>query len=169
MNGGNEYTTLSRYPDYEINRKGVVKRKGSLTRRKTYLVNGHEKVILKGKTEYISRLLAETFIENPNGYSDVRHLDGDRSNNDISNLEWCSHQRTQKDSYGLGINAPGGNEPPRPIVVLETGIVYPSVRACAKDNHISASGIRKCLKGEYKSYKGLHFKDWREWLYPPQE
>ena len=157
--GETEYVSLARYPDYEISKKGTIRRIGSDYQRRTYFLKGHEKIIIQGKTEYVSRLLAETFIDNPNGYSDVRHIDGNKFNNDISNLEWCTHQQTQKDSYGMGINAPGGDKPPRPIMVVETGIVYPSVRACAKDNNIAASGIRKCLSGEYESYKGLHFID----------
>ena len=42
------------------------------------------------KTYYVHRLVAETFIPNPNGYSEVNHKDEDKSNNNIDNLEWCT-------------------------------------------------------------------------------
>lgn len=42
------------------------------------------------KTYYVHRLVAETFIPNPNGYSEVNHKDENKSNNNIDNLEWCT-------------------------------------------------------------------------------
>tara|TARA_R110000787_G_scaffold64770_2_gene146080 strand:+ start:2869 stop:3399 length:531 start_codon:yes stop_codon:yes gene_type:complete len=47
----------------------------------------------KHKKFYIHRLVAEHFIPNPDNLSDVHHKDSDPSNNDISNLEWLSHQQ----------------------------------------------------------------------------
>jgi hypothetical protein len=32
------------------------------------------------------------FISNPNGYNEVNHIDGNKSNNNINNLEWCNHK-----------------------------------------------------------------------------
>lgn len=42
------------------------------------------------KTEYVHRLIARTFIPNPLGKQQVNHIDGNKQNNDISNLEWCT-------------------------------------------------------------------------------
>lgn len=44
----------------------------------------------KVKNYYIHRIVAEAFIPNPEGLPCVNHLDYNRSNNDISNLEWCT-------------------------------------------------------------------------------
>lgn len=41
---------------------------------------------------YVHRIIAETFIANPDNYSDVNHKDCNPANNAVENLEWMSHQ-----------------------------------------------------------------------------
>lgn len=152
-----EYKTIKRYPDYEINIKGDIRKKGTTLIRKTYPVNGHPKIIINGKTEYVSRLVAETYIPNPDNKTDVNHIDRNTQNNDISNLEWATHGEIQKESY-KGFNAPGGREYSKKIMIIETGEEFPSIRSCAKAVHGTPSGIRQCLKTGLHSYKGFHYK-----------
>ena len=155
--GGDLFKTIKRYPDYEINLRGDVRKKGTTIIRKTYPVNGHPKIILNGKTEYISRLVAETYIPNPDNKSDVNHIDRDTENNDVSNLEWATHGEIQKESY-KGFSAPGGREYSKKIMIVETGEEFPSIRACAKAVNGTPSGIRQCLNKKLGSYRGYHYK-----------
>ena len=151
------FKTIPRYPDYEISETGQVRRKGSTLIRRTYPLNGHPKIILSGKTEYISRLVAETYISNPDEKPDVNHIDRDRNNNHISNLEWATHGEIQKESY-RGSLAPGGRQKPKRIMIVETGEEFPSIRACARAVNGVPSGIRRCLDGFTETYKGYHYK-----------
>ena len=62
---------------------------------KPLLVNGYHKVTLykdwKWTQTSIHRILAHAFIENPNDYKIINHKDWNRSNNNINNIEWCTH------------------------------------------------------------------------------
>lgn len=46
----------------------------------------------KEKKFLVHRLVAETFLSNPNNYLEVNHIDENKQNNSISNLEWCSRK-----------------------------------------------------------------------------
>ena len=48
------------------------------------------------KRYYLHRLIAETFIDNLENKSEVNHIDGNKSNNIIKNLEWVTHQENCK-------------------------------------------------------------------------
>lgn len=56
----------------------------------------------KKTSKAIHRLLAEAFIPNPEGLSDVDHINGDKRDNSLSNLRWCSHGKNIKHSYDSG-------------------------------------------------------------------
>ena len=52
--------------------------------------------------QYVHRLVAKTFLPNPNGYEYVNHKDADRTNNAVSNLEWCTAKYNIAYSRSLG-------------------------------------------------------------------
>lgn len=56
-----------------------------------------------GKTFKIHRLVAEHFIDNPNNYKQVNHIDGNKENNRFDNLEWCTCEQNMKHSYKIGL------------------------------------------------------------------
>lgn len=98
-----EWRTIEEFYRYEITESGLVRNKetGKLLKVQTvkagycmyYLRNGCD---LKNHGRLVHRLVAQTFLFNPNQLPEVNHKDFDKSNNHISNLEWCSkEQNTQ--------------------------------------------------------------------------
>jgi len=51
----------------------------------------------------IHRLVALAFIPNPNNYKEINHIDGDKSNNSISNLEWCTRSENIRHAFDTGL------------------------------------------------------------------
>lgn len=52
--------------------------------------NGYLCIVVNGHNVRVHRLVAMAFLDNPNNYSEVDHLDGDRKNNNVNNLEWVT-------------------------------------------------------------------------------
>ena len=82
---------------YQVSDHGRVRsiKKGILVLKGEYQHNGYKRVCLwKDGRQYrklIHRLVAIAFLQNPNDYSDVNHLDEDKKNNHVTNLQWCTH------------------------------------------------------------------------------
>lgn len=60
---------------------------------------------VEGKTRYdsVHRLVAETFIPNPKKLPEVNHLDGNKLNNNVENLEWVTKGQNQIHAYKTGL------------------------------------------------------------------
>ncbi len=61
------------------------------------------------RTFLVHRLVASAFVPNPNGLSEVNHIDGDKLNNSADNLEWVTHSQNMRHSIGAGLYDPVGN------------------------------------------------------------
>ena len=56
-------------------------------------MNEYKQATILSKTYYVHRLVAETFISNPDSLPQVDHIDGNKSNNKVSNLRWCTQKQ----------------------------------------------------------------------------
>ena len=66
---------------------------------------------LGGKSINVHRLVAKAFIDNPNGYVEINHIDEDKTNNCVSNLEWCT--RKYNNNYGSKLSSTKGVNNPQ--------------------------------------------------------
>lgn len=101
----------------------------------------------KRKIYKVHRLVAQTFIENPNNLPQVNHKDENKKNNAASNLEWCDAK--------YNINYGTRNEKiSKQLMCLETGKIYPSTREVQKQLGFAHSNISKCCNGKLKQAYG---------------
>lgn len=107
------YVTIVEAPDYLINQKGTVRRiKDGYIIKPRFDKEGYSRVCLavnkKNRMFRVHRLLALAFIPNPESKPCVNHKDGIKGNNDLSNLEWCTHKENfehAKSVLKVGIHA----------------------------------------------------------------
>ena len=86
------------------------------------------------------RLVAEYFIDNPNNYPIVNHIDGNKANNHIENLEWCTHSQNNIHAYKNGLNRSKKKQ------CTINGINYESITEAANQLGVSRTTIQSWLK-----------------------
>lgn len=108
-----KWKQIKLYPEYEISNMGRVKyliRKGPKPYKQKITYGGGKEGNYKtfkfinneiSKIESIHRIVALEFIDNPNphNYNIVNHIDGNKSNNSVENLEWCSRSQNIHHAY----------------------------------------------------------------------
>ena len=92
------WKTVIGYPNYMVSSKGeVMNRKTKRVLKQSIDTSGYQNVTLNGnniaKTWSVHIIVARNHIGNPKRYLCIDHIDHDRTNNDVSNLRWCSHSQ----------------------------------------------------------------------------
>ena len=107
---------------------------------------------VNGKTihRYVHQLVAITFIPNPNNYPQVNHKDNDPTNNEVSNLEWCSPQYNNDYKNNFGTSPVDVSGHPVFAVDLKTGKIlrFESQNEAARQLGISLRVIWNVIKGK---------------------
>ena len=94
--------------NYEVSSIGRVrnKRNGHILSQHPNREQGYMRVTIGGKHHYVHRLVADSFIEGDHSNRDVNHMDGNKQNNDISNLEWVSRRQNICHAFNEGLRYP---------------------------------------------------------------
>jgi len=103
-----EFTTVKGHPRYEISRNGTIRNRENLKIKSQYVGStGYYMVSFsynnKSKPQRVHRLLATTFKPNPENKPNINHLDGNKLNNDLNNLEWCTHAENMRHAFRTGL------------------------------------------------------------------
>lgn len=124
-----------------------------------YMVVG---VGMNGKkfTLKVHRIVASSFLPNPDNLPQVNHKDCDRTNNNVSNLEWCTTQENTAYRDKLGHTAKH-NAPKKPVfaVNLRTSNIqyFESQHEAARQLGVDQGSICRVLKGRCKQTGGFWF------------
>ena len=148
---------------YKVSNKGNVfsvermvrgKKCGGIILKPRYHRDGYLQVMLckNGirKNKLIHRLVLETFVENPNNLPEVNHKDENKTNNDLSNLEWC----TSKYNSNHGTRNERARKKVR-AVNIKTGevLTFNSTVEAGRKGY-NSGGISRACRGDYKNSNG---------------
>lgn len=105
-----------------------------------------------GSPQFVHRMAAETWIDNPNNHKDVNHINGDKSDNRVENLEWTTRSENIRHAWRTGLRNTN------PIRIVETGEVFETQAECARRIGCSHANVWRCLAGEQSTCRGYHLE-----------
>lgn len=114
--------------------------------------DGYEKVVLtkngKRKTYRVHRLVAMAFIPNPYSKKTVNHIDGNKLNNCVDNLEWATHKEQKEHAIKHGLcdnnsQALRLSNEKRSIKIVFGNVLYPSIKDASRKTNKSEYFIKK--------------------------
>lgn len=154
------WLTIKDFPNYEVSDKGKIKNSKTGRILKTRInEHGYEQVQLRKDrfpiTKRVHRLIADTFYDGNHDGLDVNHIDGNKTNNSLDNLEFCTRHHNVQHAFDTGLKQPSRQMKVR---VIETGEVFNSIRECGRVLRCNQSDIVKCLSGKSKTCGGYHYE-----------
>lgn len=160
------WTAIPNYEGlYEINTKGEIRSLHNRYSNETVILKqgvgskGYKNVTLckngHQTTFNVHRLVALVFLPNPDSLPCINHKDEDKTNNDVSNLEWCSYY--QNNVYGSRLTKSAAKRS-IPVLCIETGVKYSSAYAAQRQIGIRQNQISRCCHGKAKTAGGYHWK-----------
>jgi len=105
------------------------------------------------------RLVAEAFLDREDGKTEVNHLDGNKGNNCVDNLEWVSPRANKVHAWKTGLTKkPPYRQESRSVLQIRDGVVlkeYDSLKEAGESSNVSAADICKCCAGKRKTAGGF--------------
>ncbi|ALM64160.1 HNH endonuclease [Lactococcus phage 936 group phage Phi4.2] len=158
------FVKIEGFNNYEVSNLGKIRNTKSGRIRKPFLQpNGYLGFCLcennKPKFLYLHRILATAFIDNPEEKPQVNHIDENKLNNDLSNLEWCSARENL--THGTRTKRAAEKHCKKVVQLdLDDNVlnVFKSMTQAERETGVSQGSISRCCDGERKSAGGFKWR-----------
>lgn len=162
--GRYEVSNLGRIRSYVCSFNGKLPKKPKTRILRDADNKGYRRVLLMsndGRRCYLSvhRLVAAAFLGDCTGM-EINHIDCDKTNNCVDNLEICTQSQNTIHAYKHGLMKPCNNGLWKKIELIKDGNVigvYDSIRVMCRENDLDRKSVHKVLKGQYKHHHGYNF------------
>lgn len=153
------WKVIKNYPNYEVSIFGDVRniKTGRILKLQNHNV-GYKSVMLGAKnSKTVHRLVAETFIPNPENLPTVNHINGDKTDNRVENLEWCTHKNNSLHAVRNDLVS-CNKEVIQFTLDGEFVAEYKSTGEAARLGGFTQSSVAECCRGILKQHKGFVWK-----------
>lgn len=113
------------------------------------------------KIALVHRLVADAFLPNPERLQTVNHIDGCKTNNHVSNLEWASYAGNNQHAYDTGLHSPWGYRIDQYDVSGNFISSFPNMYAAARAYGVTPGCISHCVHGRNQTACGYVWKQVR--------
>jgi hypothetical protein len=106
----------------------------------------------KYKSYFVHRLVAYTYMKKPVDKTEINHINGNKLDNRLENLEWCTSSENQQHAFRLGLQKGriGKNNPiAKAVKCIETGVIYDTLTIAAQNVGGSVSLLSKCCSKKF--------------------
>jgi|SRR5690554_5206119 len=110
----------------------------------------------KSKRVMLHRIIAEAFIPNLENKKCVNHINGNKKDNRIENLEWCTHSENLIHAIKTGLR-PLKTKKGYKVINTKNGNVFNSIKEASKEKGIDRSYLSQKLNGKIKNNTEYRF------------
>ena len=115
------------------------------------------------KNKRIHRLIMESFVSNPLNLKQINHIDGNKLNNSINNLEWCTPKQNSEHAHKIGLCGVGIKATEIPILMFDVNKTtfikeFSSLHSITRETGICWQNVWKVCNKLRRTAGGYHWE-----------